>query len=589
MASIFLSAARQGAQYATFPALVSGCLVTLHRQNETGSFPNSSSNFTSCEAAASSSSSFFLRKQESPRTKLLRRRMTPVGRFSLLSETKSNPSIPVLVLALSGKPLSADNFRDIYDNRGIGDKHYRFRSITKDLTHFSLIPSTKYEPQISEVLAYPMIYRTELKNWIADALLDPMDLSKSLWQVATTTGGVIGQSGAIHSSSSTRYSNTPGNKTDDNSVESLVVFRAHHCMADGVSLGAIFVDLMDEKEEFQELLFTKIEAFKKQRKKKSWLHRLFVFVYYWGWGSIKSFSYQFYLYFANLKTVIFHSNPWRQLQKAYDDSRDDGINNTAPRTLSWVQISTVDEVKRVADYFSTKESKVTINDIFCSCISAAIVKLMRFHQSQHPDMKLSLPYMNLVMPVHMFGGVLLPGQSMGNKIGAMISRIPGQQPNNENKLMDPGERLLHVHQVLHSRKQTPAAVWSYLLAKLVGSIGVGGTSRHARLDNIEDGGGIVPWIFEKSHANASAVVTNIRGPEKIVHLDGRRVEATLGFLPLPPGIPLGMVVQSYANRLSLTVIAEPWAVPDVVSDQFVSWVVEEYEALKKEASLNPDS
>jgi hypothetical protein len=197
--------------------------------------------------------------------------------------------------------------------------------------------------------------------------------------------------------------------------------------------------------------------------------------------------------------------------------------------------------------------------------------------------------MNLVMPVHMFGGVLLPGQSMGNKIGAMISRIPGQQPNNENKLMDPGERLLHVHQVLHSRKQTPAAVWSYLLAKLVGSIGVGGTSRHARLDNIEDGGGIVPWIFEKSHANASAVVTNIRGPEKIVHLDGRRVEATLGFLPLPPGIPLGMVVQSYANRLSLTVMAEPWAVPDVVSDQFVSWVVEEYEALKKEASLNPDS
>lgn len=588
MASFFMSAARQGAQYATFPALVSGCMITLNRQpHQQKSTEGSSVAYTRCDAA---SSSFHHQKSSSTKAaaaSLLRRRMTPVGRFSLLSETKSNPSVPVLVLALSGKPLSADKFRDIYHNRKIGEKHDRFRSvITKDdTTHFSLIPSIKFEPQISEVLSYPMVYRTELKDWIIDSLLlDPFDLSKSLWQAKTTTGGFLGQSGAIP---------PPSIKESDDSVESLILFRAHHCMADGVSLGAIFVDLMDEKEELEELISTKVAAFKKQRKKKSFFYRLFVLFYYWGWGSIKSFAYQFYLYYANLKTMLFHSNPWKQLKKAYDEQKKTTrTEDMAPRTLSWVQVCSVDEVKTVADYFSAKGSKVTINDIFCSCISAAIAKLISFHQSRHPDMKLSLPFLNLVMPVHMFGGVLLPGQSMGNKIGAMISRMPGQSNKSNDEKMDPGERLLRVHQILNSRKQTPAAVWSYLLAKLIGSIGVGRTSIHGRLDSIEDsdsGGGLLPWIFEKSHANASAVVTNMRGPENVLHLDGRRVEATLGFLPLPPGIPLGMVVQSYANRISLTVMAEPWAIPDVVSDQFVSWVVEEYQALKREADTKSKS
>eukprot|EP00980_Cylindrotheca_fusiformis_P031308 scaffold26142_cov127-Cylindrotheca_fusiformis.AAC.1 len=500
----------------------------------------------------------------------MRRRMTAVGRFSLLSETKSNPSIPVMVLALSGKPLSAEDFREIYYNRNIAGKHYRFRSITQDSTHFSLLPSTKFVPQVSEILSYPMVYRTELKSWIAEAILDPLDLSKSLWQAKTTTGGVLGQSGAIPA--------PPTQDTnDDDSVESLILFRAHHCMADGVSLATIFVDLMDEKEELDELVATQVKAFQKQKKKRSTIFRLFVLLYYWGWGSIKSFAYQLYLYFADLKTKLFYPSPWKKLRKAHEDGNGDTTTATQ-RTLSWVQACSVDEVKQVADYFSTKHSKVTINDIFCSCISAAIAKLITFHQSRHPEMKLSLPYLNLVMPVHMLGGVLLPGQAMGNKIGAMVSRVPGQSTGER---MDPGERLLSVHQILNSRKQTPAAVWSYLLAKLVGTIGLGSS-----VNRLEDGNtGVIPWLFTKAHANASAVVTNVRGPENYVHLDGRRVEATLGFLPLPPGIPLGMVIQSYAGKVTLTVMAESWAIPDAISDQFMSWVVEEYEALKHQAAL----
>jgi hypothetical protein len=170
--------------------------------------------------------------------------------------------------------------------------------------------------------------------------------------------------------------------------------------------------------------------------------------------------------------------------------------------------------------------------------------------------------MNLVMPVHMQGGILLPGQSMGNKIGAMVNQVPAEAVN------DPSDRLHQVHSTLWASKQTPSAVLSFFIAQAFG--GTIGTILGPR---------ITSWLFSKAHANASVVVTNVRGPETLAHIDGRTVETNLGFLPLPPGVPIGMVVMSYNQRITLTVMAEPWAVPD--ADRFLAWVVEEYQELLK--------
>ena len=507
--------------------------------------------------------------------KYYRRRMTSVGRFSMLSETKGNPSVPVMVLALSGKRLNAEDFVKLYYDRNIGTRHERFRSTTDDFTNFKVVPEIKFQPPVTQMLSYPLIYRTQLKNWITDALLEPMDLSKSLWEANIFTGGHIGQSGAVPMSTFQKGKDTK------HSVESLIIFRCHHVMADGVSLGTIFSDLMDEHEDFQNMIKMKLKAF--QKHKKSFWKRLQFVLYYWCWGSIKAFAYQFYLYWADLISRLTNSNPWILLRQQV---QNDDVSSES-RTLSWCQATTLDEVKQVAAYFSTKTSRVTVNDVFCSCVTAAIAKLIHYHQNQHNDLNLSLPNLNLVMPVHMQGGILLPGQSLGNKIGAIVSRLPGLSKEDETPL-SPSERLERVHQVLSSRKKTPAAFWSFLLAKFVGSVGFGGHNIHeittedsAKTKKIS--ANLVPWIFEKAHANASVVVTNVRGPSKMVHLDGRRVEGSMGFLPLPSGIPIGVVVSSYANKLMLTVMAEPWAVPD--ADLFLSWIVEEYQTLKREAGI----
>lgn len=35
-------------------------------------------------------------------------------------------------------------------------------------------------------------------------------------------------------------------------------------------------------------------------------------------------------------------------------------------------------------------------------------------------------HINVVIPVHLRGGVVLPGESVGNRIGAFVTRCPGE-------------------------------------------------------------------------------------------------------------------------------------------------------------------
>jgi len=80
------------------------------------------------------------------------------------------------------------------------------------------------------------------------------------------------------------------------------------------------------------------------------------------------------------------------------------------------------------------------------------------------------------------------------------------------------------------------------------------------------------------------VVSNVCVHNRKLHISGMTLESAAGFLPLPPGIPIGVVLQSYAGVVSLTENAKTkrWAVPD--ADKFLGWVLDEYGRLYEEAS-----
>jgi diacylglycerol O-acyltransferase len=590
MASFASAAARMGAQYSS-PCLSLALAATVASTTDASSL-SSSTTFCEQTAAAPSASAAAAKSKsniKTPPPKIpavnLKSRVTMVGRFSLLSETLENPSIPCMVLALSGKPLYPKDFTRLYQDRGIAERHPRFSSVL-DASHqnFHFVHQDHFQPHVTETL-FPLGYRMELKDLIDDAITQPWDLTKQgLWQVRTSTGGTIGQSGVVPSLlEQQQYQHQHHTKHESkDAVESLIFFRSHHCMADGVSLGAIFRDLMDEGPEFQLRIDQMLAQYKKNNKKKSWWRRFQIIVGYWGWGSLKAFFYQLYLYASNMTQSLpwswsssSSSNPWKVLQRVYEQTKDHNTQAYRKRTLSWCQVATVDQVKQVAEHFSSPNHKVTVNDVFASCVSAAIARLLQYHrQTMHAHLPV-LPKMNLVIPVHLQGGILLPGQSLGNKIGAMICRIPAETTTTDtttgsSSSMSSGDRLRQVNTLLQARKDTPAAFLSFMVARTFGALG-----------NL---GGLTPWLFSQAHANASAVLTNVKGSDQWMHLEGRRVEAILGFLPLPPGIPVGVVCNSYAGQVGLTVTAEPWAVPD--ADLFLTWVVEEYQSLLQEANKN---
>lgn len=518
MTSFFAATAARRAHH-VLPGLLAASAVSVNRSWLTAT------SATDCEQQASAKKSVNIKT-----------RMTTIGRFALESETPSNPSIPTFFLSLVGpKAFTKHDFCQLWRTKGIGEHHARFHQVVHNK---QFVPSNKPVEHHVKDVAFPILERVDLAYRLAKYLLTPMDVAESLWNLDITSGP-LGRSGAI----SQRRTAELLQPNKPPLVETLLLFRAHHAMADGVSLVAAVTELCDEWEDLQAHI--KAELKKKRGKAKSWWQKLRAFFrkLLWFWvGSIKAWIYQIWLL-------------WTTPTHPFDIVKQLSIPSTG-RTLSWCEVTSVEEVKAVAAAFG---KDVTVNDVWVSCVSFAVSRQLQEHK-----MRLGLDQqhdtINVVIPVHLQGGMLLPGQSMGNRIGAFAARIPGDDPS-----LTAGRRLEQTHRSLYTIKQTPAALLSYFTAQCMAGLPALWTSA----------------IFRRANANASVAVTNVRNAPHKLHISGMAVEGVAGFLPLPPGIPIGVAVQSYAGNMQLSLTAEKYAVPD--ADLFLGWMVEEYQRLLEEA------
>lgn len=360
--------------------------------------------------------------------------------------------------------------------------------------------------------------------------------------------------------------------------ESMIFFRGHHVLGDGASLGSSLVDLFDEGIQIQEQISNALSLYKSKQKKKiqslwqkyiRYLQKMLQFLL----GTIYSLWYQFYLHFMS---SIYDVNPWKQIEQ-YSITNDHILS--IDRTLSYTNVATVEQMKWVANELGG--SKCTINDVFVSCLSAAIVKQLQYHrdrlgvineikESSSTKTIAVLPHqshMHIAMPVHLKGGIVLPGESLGNNLGAIVVRVPSEMNTNKtdnNQDVNISQtRLQIVHEELYKLKNTPTALLSHIGAKILSY-----TANY-----------ILPisWaskLYSSSNANSIAVISNNRASNQAVHMNGREVTNFYGFVPLPPGIPIGIVVMSYNGTINCTITAQKWAVPD--ANQFLVWILEEY-------------
>ena len=369
----------------------------------------------------------------------------------------------------------------------------------------------------------------EFSKRIESMLLSPIEVTDKLWQ-ASLSSGSLGTSGAIPDSMT-------GIKEFDK--ETILAFRIHHSLCDGVSIAAAVGDLADEA---VQLKLNVMEELKLREKR------------YQGYFFAMSFlttllSIPWFLV-ACLYSLLLQA--WKMISSSRNPFDPVLVSSSAPvkRSVDWKPIASIEEMKKVA---KSTSQKTTINDIACAMVSYAVQKQLEEHSKTHNGMIIVPQKVNITIPVHLTGGILRPGESLGNKIGGFVCTIP---INNHKSARD---RLRAITRILRREKLLPSPMISWYLARIFTNYLPIHFSR---------------WALRQFSANSCAVVSNVRGFPIPIHWLGRQVKFICAFLPLPPGVPIGCVVSSYAGDMSFGLNCDGRLVPD--PELFSVWMLEEY-------------
>eukprot|EP00561_Arcocellulus_cornucervis_P004599 CAMPEP_0185808218 /NCGR_PEP_ID=MMETSP1322-20130828/5486_1 /TAXON_ID=265543 /ORGANISM="Minutocellus polymorphus, Strain RCC2270" /LENGTH=603 /DNA_ID=CAMNT_0028504421 /DNA_START=365 /DNA_END=2176 /DNA_ORIENTATION=+ len=494
---------------------------------------------------------------ETSKQRTLRRRMTAIGRFALRSQTKRNPCIITFFVASSNprgqKGMGRKELEELWSSR-VMEKHERFHSriSSEDDRYFEVIDKEEAQ-QITEV-AHPTTYRTELQERIEQYLTSDLQVDEMLWEGQVSTGP-LGSSGAISNEQIRKHLLM---ETCD--TETVKLFRVHHAIADGVSMGVVLADASDEADELDGLVMAEVDKRRRRNEQRSILERatrwILMVVLFYIVGGIKAVLLQAWR--------MFHSvNP-------FDSIIAESKTPAGKRTVAWRTIASVDEIKKIAKSIS---KKTTINDVSVFLVTAAIKRQLAWHYGQMgvDRQTTSIPsHINICVPVHLLGGMLVDPTTgkrvpVGNKIGAFVAAIPTA----ENDANHPAAgRVKKCSAALTEQKTTPAPLIAWAAARFF--------SDYAPLR-------IAKYAMKNTNGQSAAVVSNVKGLPFKTHWNGRRNEVLCAFLPLPPGIPIGCVIQSYGGEVSFSIDADKRAVPD--AGQFADWMLYEYERLKQETGI----
>mmetsp|Transcript_10472 Transcript_10472/g.14671 ORF Transcript_10472/g.14671 Transcript_10472/m.14671 type:complete len:642 (-) Transcript_10472:250-2175(-) len=510
---------------------------------------------------------------------MLRRQMSSIGRFSLRSQTEHNPCIVTFFIAFSNRMgsegMTMKEFEDLW-RRKVMDRHERFRCHVSedDDNYFEIADKKSFEEYASEVIHPCLAKSNELHNRVEYFLSSHLNVNHKLWE-ATLSTGPIGSSGAIEAAKANKL------RSAGHDTETVALFRIHHALADGVSMSVALGDVADESDELKAVVQSEISRRKSKMKAMSFREKIVWYIHlflFYSFGSVKALVLQF----------------WRSMiaMNPFDQFIDVTTVPPGSRSTAWRTISTVNEVKQVT---KTLSKKSTLNDAFVMCVTAAIHRQLQELKSEATPKQTEVgkinahnmfhipSRINVCIPVHLTGGVLLPGQKLGNKIGAFVTSVPlpvreGKEGKGKDRRGDEcgsgsanhtiGKRLKQVSASLREGKSTPAPLIAWRCAKFFS-------------DYAPDP--IAKFAMRNGNAKSVAVISNIKGFPFEVHWNNRPVAFLSAFLPLPPGIPIGVCVQTYAGEVSFTIDADRRAVPD--AEKFADWIMEEFNKMREAARL----
>lgn len=209
------------------------------------------------------------------------------------------------------------------------------------------------------------------------------------------------------------------------------------------------------------------------------------------------------------------------------------------RRVAFVRQS-FEDIRRVEQRYG-----VTANDVLLAAVAGGLRRLL-VGRGEPVDGRT----LQVLVPVGLAAGSL---DRLGNRVSALLVRLPvGTE--------DPVERLRSVAADVGDRKAHRQAVAGQFLLGLLDPL-----PQHAIA-------GLVRFVHRQPFVNL--VVTNVPGPPVPLYAAGARMLEAFPVVPLAGNLDVGVAALSYDGQMSIGILADPVACPDV--EVFVDGVHEAF-------------
>ncbi len=353
--------------------------------------------------------------------------------------------------------------------------------------------------------------KAELEELVSQLASTPLDKTKPLWHFQLV----------------------------DNYVEGpAIVVRIHHCYADGIALVQVLLSLTESSAEKSRTPVSP-DRWKKRRAAESNIFRRLMAPARDGIDALGN---------CGIKALEEAAAVLREPQRAgdYAETAADLLAELANallltddppsrfkgslgvrKNVAWAQPIDLEEVKAVS-----KALGCTVNDVLIAVMTAALHRYA-LECGEDPE-NLS---MRATVPVNL--RPLDHAPELGNHFGLVFLDLPVAERN-------PLARLYRVADFMHELKHSRQAMLSLGLLAMLG-MGPASVQKPA---------------LELFSRKASAVLTNVPGPQQPLYLAGSAIREMMFWVPQTGSIGMGISIISYNGRVFCGLIADHKRIPD---------------------------
>lgn len=443
-----------------------------------------------------------------------RERISGVDTAWLRMDLPTNLMVIVGVLMFEGR-LDARQVRRTLDRRFLAFPRFRQKAVQdpagawwEDDCDFDM------DSHVHQVALPGKAGKAELQAFVSDLASTPLDSSKPLWQF---------------------------HLVDNYDGGSALVMRIHHCYADGIALVQVMLSMTERTARASLALRAERFAADGGGESDFWEQILRPVT-----GALESASRvgrnlldqgreiaanpaaaQEALEGATRKGMDFAGELARLALMGSDSPTRFKGRLGARKRVAWATPVPLEEVKVMG-----KALGCSINDVLLAMATGAL----RDYLASKGDPVDGLGIRAMV-PVNLRGN--RGGRELGNRFGLVFLDLP-------IGIDHPLERLFEVRRLMQSLK---GSFQPLIVLGLLHTVGYG------------------PKLLQEQvtallSQNASAVMTNVPGPQHPVYFAGRRVEELNFWVPQSGGIGMGVSILSYNGRIQFGLIADAGLVPD---------------------------